>query len=162
MAERSLVLASGVLALVGGLIGLAVGGASLYVTSLGLAYFNETLHRVLSAYPFVAVNITPQAVTSMYSMMRALGVVLTSTGLVGLAVSVIVITIVRPAISRGELTAAASHCAALGVLLVVLGLISIYDFVQLVLFAVAGALLLVERGRLRREAALGLPVNPTA
>jgi len=97
---------------------------------------------------------------------RVLGGLLLATGLVGVAAAAVALTLTSRAVREGNYMQASSYCTSIGVLLIVLGLISIVDFFQLVLYVVAGALLLVARGRLRRAAAESLarlsPVNPTA
>jgi len=162
---RGLILASSVLAIIGGLVGIAGGASMLYLASLGPTAFNETITRAVETYyPFLAANVT-RLMPLVYTVLRVLGLLL-ATGLVGVAVAAVALVLTSRAVREGNYMLASSYCTSIGVLLIVLGLISIVDFFQLVLYVVAGALLLVARGRLRRAAAESLarlsPVNPTA
>jgi hypothetical protein len=163
---RGLILASSVLAIIGGLVGIAGGASMLYLASLGPTAFNETITRAVETYyPFMAANVT-RLMPLVYIVLRVLGGLLLATGLVGVAAAAVALTLTSRAVREGNYMLASSYCTSIGVLLIVLGLISIADFFQLVLYVVAGALLLVARGRLRKAAAESLarlsPVNPTA
>lgn len=163
---RGLILASSVLAIIGGLVGIAGGASMLYLASLGPTALNETITSAVETYyPFLAANVTG-LMPLLYTVLRVLGGLFLATGLVGVVAAALALVLTSRAVREGNYMLASSYCTSIGVLLIVLGLISIVDFFQLVLYVVAGALLLVARRRLRRAAAESLarlsPVNPTA
>lgn len=149
------------LAVVGGLIGLVIAYA--IVVYSGSPAFSSYVSSIISQREPGVANQTA-LVSEVLSIMKGVGYYLLAISAVGVVAGMLVEYTRRVALSL-NIGRASGLCTSLGVLLIVLGVMSLIDIVELILFIAAGALLLHERTALRRFEAIymtGAPANVTA